>query len=1415
MILSIRKHAAVALPCLLTSLLVAAANGGRTWTGGAPPPPKTRAAATHNTHASASFGSIIQPFTQQYCAGCHGANSPQAGLNLARFRTEADVRANIKTWQAVLDHLVVGDMPPREARQPADTQKRGVMTWIKHVLESDGKAHAGDPGSVPLRRLSNAEYNATIRDLTGVDLQPAREFPVDGAAGEGFTNAAEALTDVSPALLRKYLDAAKEISEHTVLLPNGFRFSYGKTRRDWTDESTAGLRKFYGRFAPSDGKLDIAPYVVASIKHRDAIIAGRETLEQAASEEHINANYFKALCAALNGTKPTFPLDSIRSIWHASTIESAPSVSAAIDAWRNALWQTVRVGSYIHPTLDGFRESTSRQVEVEPQISTEQPVRVALVTEPGKFSSDLYLQAASSKSGGEATLWKNPRFIGPGESPLPLRDYAKYRVRALADYNAELKRSGEYLQGVVSTVNGTDASAGDAAKRLHLNSEILQRWINLVGLRPFRSSNVADFPGRPFEAVPLEVMSHPIKNSNNLAAINGWHGDAGDLPAAMSNASDALEHIPGDAAPHSIIVHPSPQQFVAAVWNSPISGSVSVAANVKHAHPSCGNGVAFWLEHRRGRQAAMWSEGRLELGAETTPASQLLHVEKGDQILLAVDAKDGDHSCDLTRIRLHIESKETNGHTWDLASDVAGSILAGNPHVDAAGNVGVWSFVVGPTRHVNASTEQAIPAGSELDTWKLAAQEAARSPELAALQGRVADLLSGSVPGDNSPNAKLWTLLVNVDGPLFKGVDAASMSSAPGSDSSMQDLISHLTPNGDLELPANRPLHFTIPAGLAAGRTFAAEGTPGADEKSGVILYQATSKPAAAAVWDGKSPIAVPKGGARAAAVADGCREFRSLFPLYTCYPAVIPNDEVVSLKMFHREDEPLKRLFLTAEQNATLDRLWAQHLFISRQPAAENKYLPLFIGFVTQDQPKEMVSFFEGQRPAFQKRSDLFEKGELAAEPSQIAALVDFAARAYRRPLTSSEKAEIDQLYRAIRAKGAPHDEAMRGVVARILVAPSLLFRIENAAPGARPAPVNDNELATRISYFLWSTMPDEELRAAAASGTLHRPEVLNAQCKRMLKDDRIRTLAIEFGAQMLHVRGFDNISEKNEKLFPMFTPELRKDIYEETILFFKDLFQQDRPGSRILDADYTYLNGSLAKHYGIPGIEGDAWRRVEGVQKYGRGGVLGLATFLTQESGASRTSPILRGNWVSETLLGERLPRPPKNVPKLPEEEGTDGLTIRQQVELHSKNPMCYSCHRRIDPFGYSLERYDPIGRYREKDMSGKPLDDSAKLNDGTRFLGMAGLRNYLRTTRGEQVLRLFYRKLVGYALGRSVINSDQALIDRIMFQTQKTGKISSAVIEIVNSPQFRNVRGQETQKLSAPQSRRITMVEKRSIR
>jgi mono/diheme cytochrome c family protein len=537
-------------------------------------------------------------------------------------------------------------------------------------------------------------------------------------------------------------------------------------------------------------------------------------------------------------------------------------------------------------------------------------------------------------------------------------------------------------------------------------------------------------------------------------------------------------------------------------------------------------------------------------------------------------------------------------------------------------------------------------------------------------------------------------------------------------------------------------------------------------------------------------PILVAPTGAKQKLYEAACAEFRSVFPLALCYEKIVPVDEVVTLMLFHREDGHLCRLMLDDAEKAELDRLWAALMFVSEAPLNEVDALEQIIQFATQDaDPKQ----FEPLREPYRAKAEAFRRIQAEAEPRHVDAVVAFAGRAFRRPLEPREESRIRTLYDTLRQKKLPHDESIRTLVAHVLVAPEFLYKIEAAGPGALPAPVSDYELASRLSYFLWSSMPDEELLAAAKAGRLRDPDVLASEVRRMLAAPASRRLAEEFGTQWLHVHGFAALDEKNAELFPTFA-DLRADMEEETIRFLDDFFRNDRSILSLIDADHTFLNERLAKHYAIEGVTGEEWRRVEGVRKHGRGSILSLATTLSTQAGASRTSPILRGNWLYETILGEKLPKPPKDVPQLAETVPS-GLSERQLIAMHSENAACAKCHRRIDPFGFALEEFDAIGRLRTADASGKPIDTKATLPDGAIIDGQASVRAYLLGPRRDQFVRVFCKKLLGYALGRGVQLSDQPLLDEMAAQLAAHDyRISVAVEAIVKSPQFRSIRGRD---------------------
>ncbi len=407
---------------------------------------------------------------------------------------------------------------------------------------------------------------------------------------------------------------------------------------------------------------------------------------------------------------------------------------------------------------------------------------------------------------------------------------------------------------------------------------------------------------------------------------------------------------------------------------------------------------------------------------------------------------------------------------------------------------------------------------------------------------------------------------------------------------------------------------------------------------------------------------------------------------------------------------------------------------------------------------------------------------------------LHEFAKKAWRRPITEDETKKLDALYFASRAKELDRESAAREVIVRMLVSPNFLFKAETLPPIADAktpdVPLNAHELASRLSYFLWASLPDWKLRKAADDGSLIKPEVLAAQTQRMLRDPKASALAKEFAGQWLKFNGFDEKSTVDEKKFPQFTPELRNDMLREAVEFFTHLVRDDRNVSDIIGGDYTFINERLAKHYGIPGVTGGDFREVKAAQQ-NRGGLLGMGAILTKTSRPHRTSPVVRGDYLYQVVLGFSSPPPPPNVPEL--KETSKPSSLREALMQHRTDSACAVCHERIDPLGFALESYDPIGRFRPTDEAGGKIDDTGEMMDGSKFTGLTGLRDYLKKNE-PQFLTQFTRKLLGYSLGRQTLPSDKKLLQQMQASLKANGgKFSAAVLEVVKSRQFLNRRAE----------------------
>ncbi|MES2460960.1 MAG: DUF1592 domain-containing protein [Armatimonadota bacterium] len=403
-----------------------------------------------------------------------------------------------------------------------------------------------------------------------------------------------------------------------------------------------------------------------------------------------------------------------------------------------------------------------------------------------------------------------------------------------------------------------------------------------------------------------------------------------------------------------------------------------------------------------------------------------------------------------------------------------------------------------------------------------------------------------------------------------------------------------------------------------------------------------------------------------------------------------------------------------------------------------------------------------------------------------------NLARRAFRRPVTQKEIGRFSSLVSLAQKQGDSYEEGICLAMQGILVSPHFLFRIEKDAQTpakGQPHLLTQHELASRLSYFLWSTMPDDELRACADRQTLRNPGVLAAQVRRMLKDPRSYALAENFGGQWLQFRALES-SRPDRERFPDFDSYLRLSMQEETVRFVDSIVRDDRSILTLLQGKYTFLNERLANFYGISGVSGPAFRKVS-LAGTKRGGVLTQASVLTVTSYPNRTSPVLRGKWILENILFAPPPDPPPGVPNLDVGGVGSAKSLRAQLEEHRKNPTCASCHSRMDPLGFGLENFDAIGAWRKKDGD-IAIDSSGTLPDGRKFVGPSGLGSVLKTD-SDAFVHGVSGKLLTYALGRGLDHSDRATVKQIARTTAGDDyRFSRLVLEIVSSRPFQMRKG-----------------------
>lgn len=949
------------------------------------------ARADSGAELAARYQRQILPFLNTYCLNCHGAKRQEAKLNLAGYRTAADVSASHPVWAHVLERLEAGEMPPDDApRRPKAAERKTIVRWIRALRRWDADRQAGDPGPVLTRRLSNAEYNNTIRDLTGVDIRPTRTFPVDPANEAGFDNSGESLA-MSPALLKKYLGAAREVAEHIVFRPDSFAFAPHPvvTETDRDKYAVKRIVRFYLR-----QPTDLSAYFFAAwqVKRANKKPSPKD-LAAVAQAQQVSPKYLQTIWKTLEQEPSDLqPFAGLQELWRALPVDASDTDAARAGCQKMKAY-VLRLRKKLEPTFP-----------------------------------NLYIQG-NHRGSQPFVLWKN-------------RQYAAYRRK----YGPQVFPEKEPPRSATATADR-------------------ELWL------------------------PVE----PDKRRKQLAA---WARFCAVFPDA------------------------------------------------------------FYVSER----------GRDYVGK---PKEQ---QEKG-RLLSA-----GFHS-------------------------MMGYFRDDRP---------LYDLILSPA-------EQA-----EID--------------------------------------RLW-----------------------------------------------RELDFSTGAPLR--------------QYAGFLWFERTD----------------------------------SRYMRDPVFDFARPEDRSAA------SEEKVKRL---------------AKVYLAKAKKSGGSEVAL-----------EAIAHYFHEINA---QIRWVEKTRREAEPRHLKTLLDFAARAARRPLSKSEREDLLDFYRSLRKSGGlSHEQAIRDAVTSILMSPQFCYRLDLGGDGPGRRPLSDIELASRLSYFLWASMPDAELLKLAAAKQLRRPDILRTQVRRMLRDQKVRGLATEFAANWLDIRRFQQHNSVDRRRFPQFTDSLRSAMFEEPIRFFVDLVQRNGSLTELLDSDHTFVNRDLASHYGLDakGLAPNQWRRVTGIRRVGRGGLPAMAVFLTHNSPGLRTSPVKRGYWIARRLLGERIPAPPPNVPDLPEDEaGLGDLTLRQVLTRHRAHAACAGCHRRFDSLGLVLENYGPIGERRQRDLGGRPVDAAARLPGGPTATGLHGLRDYLVTARKPEFVANFQRKLLSYALGRSLLLSDEALLARLQEQSRwNEERLEPLVQSIVLSPQF----------------------------
>jgi hypothetical protein len=1089
---------------------------------------------TPRSSAADLFQERVAPFAKKYCQSCHNKQQAKGGLDLSRYARDFDVTGDFRRWNSVVEFVRGGEMPPEDKPQPTLEERNAVVAAIESILIAEAKKHAGDPGVVPPRRLSNTEYELSIRDLTGVAIRATAEFPADPAGGEGFDNTGEALA-MTPSLLSKYLGAAQFASQHLVLKPHGITF---------------------------------APFPVTSYNER------KKLTEQA--------------------------------------------------------------------IIDFYRQ---REVKI----------------------SD-YLEAA----------WRF-RHRGEADRKASLDDWAKRR-----------RLSGKYLTLVSKTL--TEASSGTGYVK-----QIGTQWDALPA-----PANATEAPQqlRELEQLIAFVQSKLTKKGPNLINSGAGNWPIGHL-ALRAQAAAARDKFDSGAMKtrHVFKLGRFKKGY------TPASG-VTLYLRVDTAFDGGSPGVV--VVHR-----PVFSK------SDNPPQNEKDEKSHEVETLRAVLERDAPEVARQLGF-----GKHPRGGTLD-----ADSLAVQSP--------AVLEIPLGPET-VTSLREKQLLLDCELD--------AQATPESAV------SLVSAMGKRPDTTRTSGTELLIRSESQLAKDL---AKSAEP---------FCFTFPNRFFYVDNNR--------GLAAGFHLV-EGFFRDDRPLVEKVLTEAEQTELNRLWRELDFVT---------------ESVETLFRGFVWFERA--ERQVIQTKRFDslRVEDPLlvEEELLSKFERDYLETLGVKLVEDAIAPQKPDPKFDLIHGF------------FQQVRAGLAEHRQTLQKAEQLA----LADLERLAARAYGRSVRPVEATALRALYERLRKQGQDVEESLRGVFSAVLMSPDFFYRIPEAPAGKGVYPLSNDDLARRLSYFLWSSSPDEQLVAAARSGKLQDEAVLRAQTRRMLQDPKVESLAREFFGQWLRYRDYLAKDPIPAGTFSGYDAVLRQAMFDEPTRLITHLIQRDEAVGELLHSDATFVNDVLAKHYG-GAIEAQyrkvstdrtEWHRVDGLRSIGRGGLFGMPVILAKNSAGSRTSPVKRGFWVVHHLLGQHFPPPPADVPELPKTEKEATKTIRELLANHVANRKCAMCHVHFDGLGLTMEGFDAIGRSRSKDLAGRAIEATGQIHGSEKVEGVSGLIAYVEKHRRADFDRQLCRKLLGYALGRSALLSDQPLLQEMEKRLQAGGRFSALFEVVVLSSQFRQQRGRD---------------------